>query len=151
VIRNWMKQQFQRTSIRLSGRNSWQRHHPWPHQSIPMPRPQRSERVRELLRARHFRADLFGARLLADPAWDILLLAYVAALEHGRLLMADLCRAGLVPVTTTVRWAKTLEKEGWLTRSSGPIEDPQSWLELSPKGRRNMERYLTFIESSRPA
>ena len=116
-----------------------------------MPRPQRSERVRELLRARHFRADLFGARLLADPAWDILLLAYVAALEHGRLLMADLCRAGLVPATTTVRWAKTLEKEGWLTRSSGPIEDPQSWLELSPMGRRNMERYLTFIESSRPA
>ena len=109
-----------------------------------------SEQLRMLLQARHARANFFGAHLFADPAWDILLLAYVALLEREKLLVSSVCREGVVPATTTLRWIKALEQDGWLVHRDGPLDGPDSCLELSAAGKAGMERYLTLVWPSMP-
>lgn len=101
--------------------------------------------LRQVLDARHARSHFFGAHLFVDPAWDILILAYVAWLEKERLFVSSLCRANVVPATTTLRWLKVLEQDGLVIHHNGPLDEAQSWLELSRQGRSCMERYLALI------
>lgn len=109
-----------------------------------------SEQLKELLKARRARANFFGAHLFADPAWDILLLAYVALLDQETLLVSTLLRTSLIPATTMLRWIKLLEQEGWLERADLPLESPQSVLKLSAAGKTSMERYLAAVRPSLP-
>lgn len=109
-----------------------------------------SDQLRRLLTARHARADFFGAHLFADPAWDILLLAYIAGLDQERLMVSTLCRESVVPATTTLRWIKALEQEGLLTSRSVPLNEPECAIELSGAGKRGMESYLSTVWSSVP-
>ena len=102
------------------------------------------EQLRQLVQARHARASFFGAHLFADTAWDILLLAYVALLEQEQLLVSSVCRTSAVPATTTLRWIKTLEQDGWLVQRNDPLDHPRSCLEMSPAGKLGMERYLAL-------
>lgn len=108
------------------------------------------EQLRQLLTARRARANFFGAHLFADPAWDILLLAYLALLEGERLMISDLCLGSVVPATTTLRWVKVLEQDGLLAHHNEELEDPRSWLELSAAGKLGMERYLESFWPSMP-
>lgn len=104
-----------------------------------------AERLRQLLDARHARAHFFSAHLFVDPAWDILILAYLASLENERLFVSSLCRANVVPATTTLRWVKVLEQDGLVNHHNDPLDGPQSWLELSRQGKSCMERYLAAV------
>lgn len=108
------------------------------------------EQLRQLLKARRARANFFGAHLFADPAWDILLMAYVALLEGERLLVSELCRESVVPATTTLRWVKALEQDGWLTHHSDQRDVPKSWLEMSAAGKLGMEQYLASFWLAMP-
>ena len=88
--------------------------------------------------------------MFSDPAWDILLLTYVAFLDQEPLLVSTLLRTSLVPATTMLRWVKALEQDGWLERPDDPVEGPQSFLRLSAAGRASMERYLIAAWPSLP-
>jgi DNA-binding MarR family transcriptional regulator len=109
-----------------------------------------SAQLKELLKARRARSDFFGAHLFADPAWDILLMAYVTLLDQERQLVSTLLRTSLVPATTLLRWIKTLQHDGWLERTEDPIEGPRAVLELSTAGKAGMERYLAAVWPSLP-
>lgn len=115
----------------------------------PPPRPS-SAQLKELLKARRARADFFGAHLFADPAWDILLLTYVAFLDQEPLLVSTLLRTSLLPATTVLRWIRVLERDGWLEGTGNSTEEPQSLLRLSPAGKVSMERYLAAIWPTSP-
>ena len=115
----------------------------------PRPGPS-SAQLKELLKARRARSDFFGAHLFADPAWDILLMAYVTLLDQERQLVSSLLRTSLVPATTLLRWIKTLQHDGWLERTEDPIEGPRAFLELSTAGKAGMERYLAAVWPSLP-
>lgn len=104
-----------------------------------------SKQLRQLLEARRARANFFGVHLFSDPAWDMLLMAYVAFLDEEKLLVATLCREGAVPATTTLRWVRALESDGLLAHRDGPLGSPQCWLEISALGRLGMERYLKLV------
>ena len=108
------------------------------------------EQLRQLLRARRARANFFGAHLFADPAWDILLLAYIALLEQEQLLVSEVCRSSIVPAPTTLRWIKALQQDGLLVHRNDTLDDPQSCLELSAAGKLGMERYLATVWPSMP-
>ena len=116
-------------------------------QSTPSAGPT-AEQLRQVLDARQARAHFFSAHLFVDPAWDILILAYVASLENERLFISSLCRANIVPATTTLRWVKVLEQDGLVIRHNDPLDGPQSWLELSRRGKSSMERYLAVAWSA---
>jgi hypothetical protein len=109
-----------------------------------------SAKLKELLKARRARANFFGAHLFCDPAWDILLLAYVALLDEEPLLISTLLRTSLAPATTMLRWVKALEHEGWLQQTCDPPDGPRSFLTLSAAGKAGMERYLTAVWPSLP-
>lgn len=106
------------------------------------------DELKQLLKARRARANFFGAHLFADPAWDILLQAYVAILEEEPLLVSTICRESVVPATTALRWISILETDGLLVRRHDPGGERRSWLELSRSGRVAMERYLEEFWSS---
>ena len=107
------------------------------------------DQLRQLLQARRARSDFFGAHLFANPAWDILLLAYLALLEQEVLLVSAVCRTSVVPATTTLRWIKALQQGGWLVLRNDILDDPRSCLELSAAGKLGMERYLALVWPSR--
>lgn len=101
--------------------------------------------LKQLLKARRARATFFGAHLFPDPAWDILLQAYVALLEEEPLLVSTICRESVVPATTALRWISILEGDGLLYRRHDPGGERRSWLELSRSGRVAMEQYLASV------
>lgn len=101
--------------------------------------------LKQLLIARRARATFFGAHLFADPAWDILLQAYVALLDQEPLLVSTICRDSVVPATTALRWISVLEQDGLLVRRHDPEGERRWWLEMSESGRSVMERYLASV------
>lgn len=101
--------------------------------------------LKQLLVARRARATFFGAHLFADPAWDILLQAYVALLEQEPLLVSTICRESVVPATSALRWISVLEQDGLLVRRHDPEGERRWWLEMSESGRSVMERYLASV------
>lgn len=156
-MRNWMVRRRFQNAVISSHHFMMRRDHRGEdieashHELLPPSHPgQICAQLKQLLKARHARANFFGAHLFADPAWDILLLSYVALLEGERLLVSALCRASVVPATTTLRWVKVLESDGWLVHHDYPLDAPRSWLELSVAGKLGMERYLTLFWPSIP-
>lgn len=110
-----------------------------------------SAQLKQLLAARRARATFFGAHLFADPAWDILLQAYVALLDQEPLLVSTICRESVVPATSALRWINVLEQDGLLVRRHDPKGERRWWLEMSESGRSVMERYLASVwPSARP-
>ena len=101
--------------------------------------------LKQLLAARRARSTFFGSHLFADPAWDILLQAYVALLEKEPLLVSTICRESVVPATTALRWISILEQDGLLAKRHDPGSDRPWQLEMSPSGRVAMERYLEAV------
>ncbi|HJR82822.1 MAG TPA: winged helix DNA-binding protein [Sphingomicrobium sp.] len=88
-------------------------------------------------RGRHLNPDLF-----ADPAWDMLLELYSAALTQRKLTVSKLgARAG-VPMTTALRWISTLEREGLIDRGHDRLDGRRVFLTLSKKGERAMSAYF---------
>lgn len=88
-------------------------------------------------RKRHFTADLF-----ADPAWDMLLELYAAALTQRKLTISRLGERAGVPMTTALRWIKTLETQGLAERSYDRLDGRRVFLTLSEKGENAMSAYF---------
>lgn len=88
-------------------------------------------------RKRHFTSDLF-----ADPAWDMLLELYAAALTQRKLTVSRLGGRSGVPMTTALRWMGTLEKRGLIERSHDRLDGRRVFLTLSQKGQDAMSAYF---------
>lgn len=104
--------------------------------------------LKQLIAARRARSTFFGTHLFADPAWDILLQAYVALLDEEPLLVSTICRDSVVPATTALRWINILEQEGLLVRRHDPGGERPWCLEMSATGRQAMEQYLASVSHS---
>ena len=78
---------------------------------MPQSPEKRLSVVQETLFARGARRALFPSALFADPAWDILLTLYAAALEERPCGLDDLASAG-VAAKDVVRIMDDLEREG---------------------------------------
>lgn len=102
--------------------------------------------IRRTLQARAQRGLYFSSRLFSDPAWDILLQLYAAALMQRKLTVSRLTKRSGVPMTTAIRWLATLESEGLLTRQEDPLDGRQVYVSLSAKGLRGMQAYFEDLE-----
>lgn len=101
--------------------------------------------LNKLLAARRERDSFFGLHLFSDPAWDILLKAYAAWLNHESCSVGELCAATSVPARIAARWVNKLEQDGWLVLS-GVTDDAA--IELSTIGKSTMEAYLASVWQS---
>ena len=98
--------------------------------------------IREMIRARRLRDDLFGAGLFADPAWDILLDLSAAKIEGRSVAVSSLCIAAAVPATTALRWIKQLTEAGLLRRVADPVDGRRVFIELTGAAAAGMMSYF---------
>lgn len=103
--------------------------------------------VRFIIAARRTREAIIGDELFADPAWDILLELYAAALVQTKVATSDLCKASAVPATTALRWIDRLESAGLLQRQGDPLDARRTAIELTHKGELKMESYFRIVRS----
>ncbi|MGN6850651.1 MAG: winged helix DNA-binding protein [Sphingomicrobium sp.] len=103
--------------------------------------------MRFIIAARRAREAIIGDELFADPAWDILLELYAAALVQTKVATSDLCKASAVPATTALRWIDRLESAGLLQRQGDPLDARRTALELTRKGELKMESYFRIVRS----
>lgn len=98
--------------------------------------------IRHGLLARQQRGRFFNPRLFADPAWDMLLELYAAALVERRLTISRLVERVHVPMTTGLRWIRTLEAEGLIEREPDRLDGRRIYISLTRTGRSAMGAYF---------
>jgi predicted transcriptional regulator len=103
------------------------------------------EVVMSVIRARRMRAYFFNGELFADPAWDMLLELFHAALSHRRMAVKHLTAGAAVPATTALRWLTTLVDEGLCSRRDDPLDGRRVYVELTPKGEQSLRRYFAKL------
>lgn len=105
--------------------------------------------VQGVLRARRRREAIFKKELFSDPAWDILLELYAAALGQRRVPTSALGTIAGIPLTTALRWISKLESEGLVTREDDPLDGRRVWVALTQNALPLMSRY--FREAGPPS
>jgi DNA-binding MarR family transcriptional regulator len=98
--------------------------------------------IRSAIQARARRGFHLNPELFADPAWDMLLELYAAALSQRKLTVSRLGERSGVPMTTALRWISTLEREGLIDRVHDRLDGRRVFLTLSDKGERAMSAYF---------
>ena len=101
-----------------------------------------------MLRARRAREKIFGNELFADPAWDILLVSFVAQLRHEKISISGLCALAAVPATTALRWIVKLEQDGLLTREDDLMDHRRAWIRITAAGTAAMLRFFSSVKSA---
>ena len=108
-----------------------------------------SEReIRAIIRMRRNRDRFFDGDIFADPAWDILLKLYEAALGQRRISISNVCHGAAVPATTALRWIGQLEDKGLIARRADPTDGRRYFLMLSPQGLEAMNAYFRMVPVS---
>lgn len=113
--------------------------------SVPAQEPPSGElvgRVRALLAARRARETLFGKTMFGEPAWEMLLLLYLAASESRRTL-GQLGKLAGASKSTTLRWIDYLDQHGLVRREPHPTDKRAVFVELTEKGRQSLDLYLS--------
>lgn len=93
--------------------------------------PVSEKHIRTILQHRRRRDQFFEGELFADPAWDILLELYAAALGQLRKSTGSVCMGAAVPATTALRWIKMLEDRNLVERTGDPLDGRRNYLSLS--------------------
>jgi DNA-binding MarR family transcriptional regulator len=99
----------------------------------------------ELYRERRRRAQHFSQRLFGEPAWDILLDLYAAAVRGETVSVSNACRASDAPSSTALRWLQHLEDDRLVERIADPTDARRHFVRLSKRGVERMRAY--FAES----
>ena len=87
------------------------------------------DQIESILQVRRKRAELFGAGLFSDPAWDILLELFAAELGKRKIGLADL--APIAPRSTLARWLAKLEEMSLVVCDVDPLQPEHFWVALS--------------------
>lgn len=98
--------------------------------------------VAGLIRSRQKRGAIFSRGLFSDPAWDILLVLFLAELRQHRIVLTQVARATSTPMSTTLRWTETLQQKGWVQRRPDPTDRRRFFVELSTHGSAAMREWL---------
>jgi len=101
--------------------------------------------VRTMIKLRRHRDRYFSSELFADPAWDILLELYAAALGQFRVSISNLCLAAAVPATTALRWIKQLEDSGLVERRPDRTDGRRQFIMLSEEALSSMNAYFRMV------
>lgn len=102
-------------------------------------------RARIVLSARRLRERFFNRVMFGEPAWDILLMLYASEQSPGRLTLSRLAEWVDVPLTTVIRWVKTLEEEQLVERQAHPTDRRTVFIVLLEKGKKALDSYLGMI------
>lgn len=98
--------------------------------------------ARRRLIMRRRRAEYFSRAMFGEPAWDMLLVLYIADFVGARQTISKLADWIDTPLTTAIRWAAYLEKERLIGRQPHPHDRRVVFVNLLDRGRDLMDTYL---------
>jgi hypothetical protein len=101
--------------------------------------------IREVIRARRLRDQVFGAGLFEDPAWDMLLDLFAAELERAQVSVSSLCIAAAVAPTTALRWIARMTEAGLFERQPDPFDRRRAFMGLSERASAGMRQYIAAV------
>ncbi len=106
--------------------------------------------ARFILATRRAREKAFSAHIFGDPAWDIMMLAYVSEAEGRTLSTADLHASIGISLGNASRWIRALNAEALLEyeddgASKALVTSP---IRLSSAGHRRLERFLSSLHEA---
>jgi winged helix DNA-binding protein len=87
--------------------------------------------ARQAIASRRRRDRLFGSRLFAESAWDMLLDLFVAQLEGRTISVASACIAASASTTTALRHIAHLTEAGLISRTANPDDSRSTCLQLT--------------------
>ena len=106
------------------------------------------DRARDILAHRRRRQEVFGTAMFGEPAWEILLHLYV--LEFGaRHTIGRLVKLAGASKSSGLRWIDYLEVQRLIRRRSHPTDRRAAFVELTEKGKEQIELYLFGTATSR--
>jgi len=107
-------------------------------------------RARIVLNSRRVRTRFFHRDLFGEPAWEILLALYITEQSASRLTTSRLAEWIEAPLSTVVRWIRTLEEESLVGRVDHPTDRRIVFIRLLEKGRKALDAYLGAIPETVP-
>lgn len=102
----------------------------------------RLARARQILAHRSRRLELFGKELFGEPAWEMLLLLYIAQTTQ-RYTVGQLIQASGAPKSTGTRWIDHLEQQGLVEKHQHPTDGRTAFVKLSKRGQDALALYLS--------
>lgn len=101
--------------------------------------------IRDTIRARRMRDQLFGGGLFEDPAWDMLLDLFAAELERNQVSVSSLCIAAAVAPTTALRWISRMTEAGLFERQPDPFDRRRAFMALSLRASTGIRDYVSAV------
>ena len=99
-----------------------------------------------LYKLRRIRDKVFGnSEMFGEPAWDMLLDLMIAERKFASISVTSVCIASCVPPTTALRWLAILEFEGLVDRTRDALDRRRSFVRISEKGQRLMNRFFAQL------
>jgi DNA-binding MarR family transcriptional regulator len=89
--------------------------------------------------------------LFGEPAWDVLLCAFIGSERGKPLTISEIATAADLPMTTTQRHVLLLEKSGFLITFRDPHDTRRVLILLSPTGDEKMRAFLEKNHLPMPA
>ena len=104
--------------------------------------------VRDAIRARRLRDQVFGTGLFEDPAWDMLLDLFAAELERAQVSVSSLCIAAGGAPTTALRWITRMTDAGLFERRPDPFDRRRAFIALSSRASAGMRSYVDTVRQA---
>jgi len=106
--------------------------------------------IKNVIDARSRRGAYLPPSLFADPAWDMLLDLFLAHHSQLRISVSSLCIASNVPTSTALRWLKTLEEQGLISRRVDPLDARRHFIDLTQSAVEALTRYFSSLQVQPP-
>jgi DNA-binding MarR family transcriptional regulator len=100
------------------------------------------QRATRILAARQARRKFFSPAMFGEPAWELLLVLYLADEQCTRLTITSLCHNSGFPSTTALRWLHFLEGKQLVSRVPSPVDKRIHYVDLTDTARLALDRYL---------
>ena len=102
-------------------------------------------RARIVIKGRRMRGRYFSPSIFGEPAWDILLVLYIADVSGDRQTIGKLAEWIATPASTVMRWVGYLEREELVERHPHPTDRRIMFIRLTDKGRSGLDAYLRAL------
>lgn len=102
--------------------------------------------ARAILHLRRQRKEDFDGSLFGEPAWEMLLELYVRDASGSVSTVAELLAISDAPVSTAARWLVHLDKLGFVTRRSHPLDAKTEFVDLTAEAKGALERHLAVAQ-----
>ena len=99
-------------------------------------------KARLVLSSRLAREQYFHRELFGEPAWEILLALYVIEDAGARFTISKLAECINSPLSTVVRWVKTLEEQSLVSRVQHPTDRRIVFVGLLESGSTALDDYF---------